>query len=340
MAMNFKKFSMFSAAAALTLALAACGSADDAKDTNTSGDANKDEANTAETYKIGVTQFVTHPSLDEATKGFKAALEEAGLDVEYVDKNANGEQPNAQSIAQELVSSDVDLIFANATPSAQAVAGATKDIPIVFTSVTDAVSAELIASMEAPGGNVTGTVDLHPDTIANTVDFLVKELGAKKVGTVYNTGEQNSVVQIAAVKEALEAAGVELVEAAVSTSAEVKTAAESLVGKVDSFYIITDNTVVSALESVVDVANTNKLPMMVGELDSVERGGLGAFGFSYYDIGFEAGQKAIEILKDGKNAGDIPATYPANLKLTINQKTLDNLGLELKPAWEADVIGQ
>ena len=337
MAMNFKKFSMLTAAAALSLSLAACGS-DDEKDKNASGDDGKDKA--AETYKIGVSQFVTHPSLDEATKGFKAALEEAGLDVEYVDKNANGEQPNAQSIAQEFVGSDIDLIFANATPSAQAVAGATNEIPIVFTSVTDAVGAELIESMEAPGGNVTGTVDLHPDTIANTVDFLAKELGVKKVGTVYNTGEQNSVVQIEAVKKALEEAGVELVEAAVSTSAEVKTAAESLVGKVDSFYIITDNTVVSALESVIDVANTNKLPMMVGELDSVERGGLGAYGFSYYDIGFEAGQKAVEILKDGKKPGDIPATYPANLKLTINQKTLDNLGLELKPAWEADVIGQ
>ena len=227
-----------------------------------------------------------------------------------------------------------------ATPSAQAVAALTTDIPIVFTSVTDAVGAQLIESMEAPGGNVTGTVDLHPDTIEKTVEFLVKELGAKKVGTVYNTGEQNSVAQVEQVKAALEASGLELVEAAVSTSGEVKQAAESLVGKVDSLYIITDNTVVSALESVIDVANTNELPLMVGELDSVERGGLGAFGFSYYDIGYEAGQKAVEILKDGKKAGDIPASYPANLKLTVNQSTLDNLGIELKPAWEADVIGQ
>lgn len=335
MAMNFKKFSMFSAAAALTLALAACGGDEDAKEEGGSTDGGTDSA---ETYKIGVSQFVTHPSLDEATKGFKAALDEAGLDVEYVDKNANGEQPNAQSIAQELVGSDIDLIFANATPSAQAVAGATTEIPIVFTSVTDAVGAELIASMEAPGGNVTGTVDLHPDTIAKTVDFLVKEIGAKKVGTVYNTGEQNSVVQIEAIKKALDEAGVELVEAAVSTSAEVKTAAESLVGKVDSFYIITDNTVVSALESVVDVANTNKLPMMVGELDSVARGGLGAYGFSYYDIGYEAGQKAVQILKDGKSAGEIPATYPANLTLTLNKATLDNLGLELKESWGAELV--
>ena len=336
MAMNFKKFSMFSAAAALTLALAACGGEDDVKETDAK--TTDDGTETAESYKVGISQFVTHPSLDAATEGFKAALKEAGLDVEYVNKNANGEQPNAQTIAQEFVGSDIDLIFANATPSAQAAAGATKDIPIIFTSVTDAVGAELVASMEAPGGNVTGTVDLHPDTIAKTVEFLVNEIGAKKVGTVYNTGEQNSVVQIDAVKEALEAAGVKLVEAAVSTSAEVKTAAESLVGKVDSFYIITDNTVVSALESVVDVANSNKLPMMVGELDSVARGGLGAYGFSYYDIGFEAGQKAVQILKDGKSAGEIPATYPANLTLNLNKATLDNLGLELKESWGAELV--
>ncbi|MER1998378.1 MAG: ABC transporter substrate-binding protein [Lysinibacillus sp.] len=334
--MNFKKFSMFSAAAALTLALAACGGEDDVKESE--GGKSEGDTETTESFKVGVSQFVTHPSLDAATEGFKAALKEAGLDVEYVDKNANGEQPNAQTIAQEFTGSDIDLIFANATPSAQAAAGATKDIPIVFTSVTDAIGAELIASMEAPGGNVTGTVDLHPDTIAKTVEFLVNEIGAKKVGTVYNTGEQNSVVQIDAVKKALEDAGVELVEAAVSTSAEVKTAAESLVGKVDSFYIITDNTVVSALESVVDVANSNKLPMMVGELDSVARGGLGAYGFSYYDIGFEAGQKAVQILKDGKSAGEIPATYPANLTLNLNKATLDNLGLELKESWGAELV--
>lgn len=289
---------------------------------------------------MGTTQIVKHPSLDAALEGFKAALDEAGLKVEYQDKNANNDQSVNQTIAQDLVNGDVDLIFANSTPSAQAVAALTQDIPIVFTSVTDAVGAQLISSMEAPGGNVTGTVDLHPDTIKNTVDFLAKELGAKKVGTVYNTGEQNSVTQVEQVKEALEAAGIELVEAAVSTSAEVKQATESLIGKVDSLYIITDNTVVSALESVIDVANANELPMMVGELDSVERGGLGAFGFSYYDIGFEAGQKAVEILKDGKKAGDIPASFPANLKLTINEKTLETLGLELKESWNAELVGQ
>lgn len=339
MAMKLKKFSFLSTAA-LALMLAACGSDDDtAKDSNTSTDTNNDAKTeeSAESYVIGVSQIVEHPSLDAAYEGFQKALEDAGLDVEYKYNTANGDTSQTVTIAQTLVGENVDLIFANSTPSAQAAKSATSEIPIVFTSVTDAVGAELVASMEAPGGNVTGTVDLHPDTIANTVAFLKNELGAKKVGTVYNTGEQNSVAQVAQVKEALSAAGIELVEASVATSAEVKTATESLVGKVDSLYIITDNTVVSGLEAVINVANANKLPMMVGELDSVARGGLGAYGFEYYDIGYEAGEKAAEILTEDKAAGEIPATYPGNLKLVINKATADNLGLEIKEEWKAEV---
>ena len=338
MAMTLKKFSFLSSAA-LALMLAACGSSDsDSANESTDTGSTDSGATTEESYVIGVTQIVEHPSLDAAYEGFQKALEDAGLDVEYKYNTANGDSSQTVTIAQTLVGDGVDLIFANSTPSAQAAKSATSDIPIVFTSVTDAVGAELVASMEAPGGNVTGTVDLHPDTIAKTVAFLKDELGAKKVGTVYNTGEQNSIAQIEQVKAALEAEGIELVEAAVSTSAEVKQATESLLGKVDSLYIITDNTVVSALESVIDVANVNKLPLIVGEMDSVARGGLAAYGFEYYDIGYEAGQKAVEILKDGKSAGEIPATYPANLKLVINKATADNLGLEIKDAWNAEMI--
>ena len=314
MAITLKKFSLLSSAA-LALMLAACGG-DDTDSANESTDKGSTDGDTKieETYVIGVTQFVEHPSLDAAYEGFQKALEEAGLDVEYKYNTANGDNSANMSIAQTL---------------AQAAKSATSDIPIVFTSVTDAVGAELVASMEAPGGNVTGTVDLHPDTIANTVAFLKDELGAKKVGTVYNTGEQNSIAQVE---------GIELVEAAVSTSADVKSATESLLGKVDSFYIITDNTVVSALEAVIDVANTNTLPLLVGEMESGARGGLAAYGFEYYDIGYEAGQKAVEILANGKSAGEIPATFPANLKLVINKATAENVGLKIKDSWNAEVI--
>ncbi|MGE7664438.1 ABC transporter substrate-binding protein [Ureibacillus composti] len=336
---NMKKLSFLLFGLVLLLAACSGGGSETTTETENESNSTGGEATTEEskTFKVGITQIVEHPSLDAATDGFKAALEESGLDVEFVEKNAQNDQSMNTTIAQNLVSEGVDLIFANSTPSAQAAKSATADIPILFTSVTDAVGAELIESMDAPGGNVTGTVDLHPDTIANTVAFLKDELGAKKVGTVYNTGEQNSVAQVKQVKALLEEAGIELVEAAVSTSAEVKTATESLVGQVDSFYIITDNTVVSALESVIDVANSNQLPVMVGELDSVKRGGLGAYGFEYYDIGYEAGQMAVKILKGEATPSEIPAAYPANLKLLINKATADTLGLEIKDTWNAEV---
>lgn len=327
----------------LILLLAACdtgnsnGSSNEPAD-NTTGSNAGETSEEKTSYKIGITQIVEHPSLDAATQGFKDAIKDSGLDVQFEDNNAQNDQTMNVTIAQNLVGQNVDLIFANSTPSAQAAKSATEEIPIIFTSVTDPMAAELIDSMEAPGGNVTGTVDLHPETIASTINFIVDELGVTRVGTVYNTGEQNSVVQVEQVKSLLEEKGGELVEASVSTSAEVKQAAESLLGKVDAIYIITDNTVVSALASVIDVANTNKLPLIVGELDSVAGGGLAAYGFSYYDIGYEAGEMAVKILKGEAKPSDIPAAYPANLKLVVNKTTAETIGLEIKDSWNAEVI--
>ncbi|MBO2535571.1 ABC transporter substrate-binding protein [Rummeliibacillus suwonensis] len=330
---KMKKYALLLMTTIIVLALAACGSKN-----NSSSDTKDSNAAEGKTYKVGITQIVEHPSLNQATKGFKAALKDAGLKVEYQTEIAQGDQSVNTTAANNLVGSGVDLIFANSTPSAQAVAAATSDIPIVFTSVTDAVGAELVKSMEKPGGNVTGTVDTHPDAIPNTVKFLSEQLGAKKVGMVFNSGEQNSRVQVDIAKKEAKKAGITIVEASASTSAEVKQATESLVGKVDAFYIITDNTVVSALESVLDVANDKKIPVMVGELDSVARGGLGAYGFNYYDIGYEAGQKAVEILKNGKKPADIPVAYPTKLKLEINKTTADKIGVDVKDEWKAEVV--
>ena len=335
---NLKKLSFL--LFGLVLLLAACGSGG-----SSSSDSKGDEKNNAsesskeaeKTYKIGITQIVEHPSLNAATEGFKKAIDDAGLKVEYDSQNAQSDNSLNTTIANNLVSANVDLIFANSTPSAQASATATSDIPIIFTSVTDAIGAQLIESMEKPGKNITGTIDLHPETIAKTVAFL-KELGAKNVGMVYNAGEQNSVAQVKEVKKVMGEQGLTIVEASAATSAEVKQATESLIGKVDAFYIITDNTVVSALESVIDVANANKLPLIVGELDSVERGGLAAYGFEYFDIGYEAGQMAVKILKGEATPADMPAQYPQNLKLVINKKVADDLGIEIKDSWGAELL--
>lgn len=331
---NVKKLTFLLFAAVLLLA--ACGG----KEKSSSAKSNEGTTPSEETkkFKIGVTQIVEHPSLNAAFDGFKKALEDAGIDAEFQVENAQNDNSANTTIANNLVSSGVDLIFANSTPSAQAVASLTKDIPIVFTSVTDAVSAELVQSMEKPGGNVTGTVDAQPDAIPSTITFLKEELGAKKVGMVFNAGEQNSRAQVDAVKEQMSAVGLTVVEASVSTSAEVKQATESLIGKVDSLYIITDNTVVSALESVVSVANDNKLPMMVGEFDSVKRGGLGAFGFEYFDIGYEAGQMAVKILKGESTPADLPVQYPQTLRFVMNKEIADLLGLEVKDEWKAEFV--
>ena len=257
------------------------------------------------------------------------------LSVEYDEQNANGDQNNVQTIANNFAGDGVDLIFANATPSAQAALNATKDIPIVFTSVTDAVGAQLVKSMEEPGGNVTGTIDNHPDAIPNTVKFISENFPGKTIGTVYNAGEQNSVAQVEIIKDSIKELGLkDLVTATVSTSAEVKQAAESLIGKADVIYMITDNTVVSALESVTQVANDNDLPLFVGEFDSVKRGGFAAYGFDYEDIGYEAGLLAAQILKGEKKPSELPAQYPQNLKLVINKEAAKEMNIELKDEWK------
>ncbi len=320
---KMKSLAAISVAGALFLS--GCGSSET---DNANGDSE------VKTLKVGVTQIVEHPSLDAALEGFQKALEEQGLEVEYDVQIAQGDQNNNQSIANNFVGDKVDLIFANSTPSALSALNATKEIPIVFTSVTDPVGAGLVTAMDQPGDNITGTTDTHPDAIPNMVNFMNENFSGGTVGVIYNSGEQNSVAQIDLVKEALKGTDLKLAEATVSTSSEVKQAAESLIGKADMFYIITDNTVVSALESVIQVANDEDLPLFVGELDSVKRGGFAGFGFDYGDIGYEAGVMAAQILKGEKKASELPVQYPQNLKLLINQTAAKEMGIEIKDEWK------
>ncbi len=286
---------------------------------------------------IGVTQIVEHPSLDAAFVGFKKALEENGFkegeNVTYDVQNAQNDQSNSQTIAQNFVGDGVDLIFANSTPSALHALNATKEIPIVFTSVTDPVGAGLVAAFDQPGENITGTSDTHPEATSKTIDFIIDEIGAKTIGIIYNSGEQNSIAQAQEVKKLTDAAGVELVEASISASSEVKQAAESLVGRVDAIYIPTDNTVVSALESVISVANDKDIPLFVGEHDSMKRGAIAASGFSYEDLGYETGLMAVEILKGEKKPSDIPVKYPESFKLIINTQAAEEQGVEVQDSW-------
>jgi putative ABC transport system substrate-binding protein len=320
------------------LLLTACGTQTASKPESASEGGN----NQQKTVKVGITQIVEHPSLDAARKGFLAALKDGG----YVDGQnlkvdlqiAQGDSSNNITIAQKFVADKDDLILAISTPSAQAAAKATKDIPILFTAVTDPLGAKLVQNLEKPGGNVTGTSDTHPDAIKNTMK-TIKDFfpNAKKVGIIYNSGEQNSVVNVENAKKVMKDYGLEPVEATLSNSSEVKQAAESLVGRADVIYVPKDNTVVSALESVISVANAKHIPLFVGESDSVKRGGFAGYGFEYYDLGYQTGKMALEILK-GKKPSDIPVGFPDKLQLVINKKAADAQGIKLTDEMKKNAV--
>lgn len=287
-----------------------------------------------QTYTIGITQIVSHPALDATAQGFKDALTEAGYvegqNVTYDMQNAQGEMANATTIAQKFVGDNVDLIFSIATPTSQAAVNETTTIPIVFGAITDPVGAGLVQNADAPEANVTGVSDMLP--VQPHLD-LIKELvpDVKTIGLLYNAGEANSVFLVEEEKAAAEAMGLEVVEATAASSAEVLAAAQSLVGRVDAISVLTDNTVVSAFESVVKVCEENGIPLIAGDIDSVERGAVAAYAFDYYDHGVQAGQVAALILQ-GTAIGEIPVQFAEDLKLAINEAAAAAMGVSIPDA--------
>lgn len=321
--------------------LAACGSGSDDETTDSNENASdtsetEENANSedGETFTIGATQILEHPSLDNAYEGFQDALADAGVNVEYNFQSAQNDQNNVKTISDNFVADDVDLIFANSTPSALGALQATSDIPIVFTSVSDAVEAGLVPSMDEAGENITGNVDLHPDAIKETVAFIDKYFPDSKVGMVYNAGEQNSVTQVEAVKAAAEGTSLEIVERTVANTAEVQQSTTTLVGEADVIYIITDNTVVSALDSVVGVANDQDIPLIVGEPDSLAKGGFATFGIDYYKLGYRTGEMAADILTGEKAVNEIAPEYPPEIQLFINKEAAEEQGIEWNSEWD------
>ncbi|GAA3682511.1 ABC transporter substrate-binding protein [Arthrobacter ginkgonis] len=285
--------------------------------------------------QIGIVQYVAHPSLDATAKGFKQALADAGYTgdkVVYDEQNAQGDAATNTSIAGKFASDGKDLVLAIATPSAQAVYNAVTDAPILFTAVTDPVSADLVESLESPGGNATGTSDANP--VKEQLQ-LVKELNpdAKTVGIVYSSGEVNSEVQVKAAKAAAAELGLEVKESAVSTSGEVQQAAQSL--DVDAFYVPTDNNVVSALESLLQVAEDKKILTIAAEGDSVERGAVATYGISYEKLGYQTGEMAVKILKGEATPETMPVETQSELQLYVNTAAAERMGVTL-PAGFAD----
>ena len=290
-------------------------------------------------YKVGVLQLVEHGALDQTNKGFVAALDESGIAYTIDQQNAQNDQSACQTIASKLVNDGDDLIFAIATPAAQAVAGATTEIPIVGSAITDYAEGGLVESNDAPGGNVTGTSDLTP--VADQIDLLHQLLpNAKTVGILYCSAESNSEVQVQLAEEALDDAGLAHERYSISSSNEIQQMVESMVGKVDAIYAPTDNTIAAGMATVSMVANENKLPVIVGCDTMVEDGGLASYSISYYDLGYKAGEMAVKILTEDANPADMPIEYLSSdeCQLIVNQATADALGVDISMLEDAQIV--
>ena len=282
---------------------------------------------------VAVTSIVEHPALDSIKDGVKAALTDAGYSeskgLKWQFQTAQGNTAIAAQIARKYVGDNPDVIVAIATPSAQAVVAATKTIPVVYSAVTDPVAAQLVASMNPSGTNVTGVSDSL--ALEKQVDLIKKVVpDAKRVGMVYNPGEANSVVVVKQMRELLPKSGMSLVEASAARTVDVGAAARSLVGKVDVIYTSTDNNVVSAYESLVKVGNDAKIPLIASDTDSVKRGAIAALGVNYYDLGIQTGKQVIAILKGGK-PGDMASETSDKLELFVNTGAAKKQGVTLDP---------
>ncbi len=292
-------------------------------------------------FKIGVNQYVTHAALDASYQGFVDALAEAGyIDGENIKidlQNAQGDQATANTIANKLINDNNDMILAIATPSAQAVANATKDIPILITAVTDPAGSGLVASNEAPGGNVSGTSDLTP--IKNQIDLLTKLVPeAKNIAILYCSSESNSKIQAEIAEAAAAEIGLTTVDATVSNSNEIQQVVQSLVGKVDAIYAPTDNIIASGMPTVALVANDNGIPVICGESGMVDAGGLATNGIDYYKLGWLTGEQAVKIIKGEAKTETMPIAYLPDDQYTIqiNEEVATQLGITIPADLQAN----
>ena len=312
--------------AAMVMAMAAgCGS----KESSSSDGDNKEAS-----YKIGIQQFAEHGSLDNCREGFLEGLEEEGIkegDNLKVDvKNAMADTATNAQIADSFVSDNMDLICAIATPSAQSAYNAAmdKDIPVVYTAVTDPVAAELADKDGNPVGNVTGTSDTLP---VEEQLKMIREMmpDAKTIGILYTTSEANSVSAIATYESLVDKYGFTLETKGISQTSEIALATDDLLTKVDCITNLTDNTVVASLPTILEKANEKGIPVFGSEIEQVKIGCLAAEGIDYIQLGKQTGKIAAQILKGEKKASEIPYEIISEPGFYVNTKVAENLGIEV-----------
>lgn len=290
------------------------------------------QTNDKKKLSIGIIQYMDHSALDASREGFVTALKDNGyIDGENITidlQNAQGDQSNLSTISDRFVSNNMDLVLAIATPAAQSIAGKTTEIPILATAVTDFESAKLVDTAAAPGGNVSGTTDMNP--ITEQIDLLVKLApDAKTVGVLYTSSEDNSILQAALAKEAIEKLGLTYVEATVTNSNDVQQATQSIVDQCDAIYIPTDNVFASAMPVVYGVTSQSKTPVICGESGMVSTGGLATLGINYYDLGYQTGLMGVKILKGESKPATMPIESATGFDFAINGTVAEEIGLEI-----------
>ena len=299
------------AAVALTMSFAAC---------------NKKSAEG--TKKIGIAKIVQHVALDDVERGIMDVINESGIKAEYDLQNANGDVNTAAQIANKYKDEQVDLAVGIATPVALALATAIKDIPVVFGTVTDPLGAGLVGTLEHGERNVTGMSDAVP-TVQH-IAFFKEVTGIKTLGYIYTSNEANSISSLNLVKEGAEKAGLQLVTQAITNSSEVKAAADAIVDRVDGIYLTTDNTVFSALSSLVQVFGDAKKPIFSADVTGAQAGGiLMASGFNYYKAGRATGEMCVQIL-NGADPATIPVRFmtdPSDSDLLLDLDAAKNCGV-------------
>ena len=307
-------------ASALMLSLAGCS--------QTSGSSSSGEA---ETLRIGIIQPMEHESLDAAREGFVQALADHGYtdgDTIVLDyQNAQGDSSALLTISQRFVGDDCDLVLAIGTGAAQSIASQTSEIPVLITAVTDPVDAGLVQSSEAPGTNVTGTNDMNP--IREQLELIPEILpDAQTVGLLYTSSEDNSILQIEEAKAILEEMNLDYVEQTVTGSNDVQQAVQSIVTRSDAIYIPTDNTFASAMPLVGSVVMESGTPVICGATGMVEAGGLITLGLNYYNLGYQTGEMAAQVL-EGADPASMPVQSQNQYDYVVNEEMLSALGMEL-----------
>ncbi len=315
-----------------TLVMTGCTSSAPADSGSGSENATEASASADGSYDIGIIQLTEHPALDAAREGFIKGMADNGLvegeNITVDVQNAQNDQSNLKTIAQKFVSDDKDLVLAIATPAAQSIASETTDIPILITAVTDPAASGLCESNEAPGGNVTGTSDLTP--IKEQIELLHEILpDAQNIAILYNSGEQNSVIQADMAEEAAAELGLTSERKTVTNTNDVAQVTSSLVGKFDAVYVPTDNTLASSMPLVTSITNPAGLPVIVGEQGMVEGGGLASVAVSYSDLGEMTGKMAVDILVNGADPATMPIGYTENPQLIVNPTAAEELGIEI-----------